>query len=124
MNVTSVKAKLMAICIGLIPVMANNDMHNIIVVIDFITATFKVLESNINLFQNIVILLVTKIKFFLSKDNRNAIHFWHCPSKVKWPKHRLADDQVKAANNIPTLSSKNSFLFSKKKKCDNILREW
>jgi len=119
----SVEAKLMAICIGLISVMENNDTYNIIVVTDSITAASKVLESNVNPFQNIVILLAIKIKSFLSKNNRNAIHFWHCSSKVKWPKHRLIDNQVKAANDTPTLPSKNS-LFSKKKECDNILREW
>jgi len=102
----SVKAKLMAICIGLIPVIANNDTYNIIVITDSITTASKVLESNINSFQNIAIPLATKIKSFLSKNNRNAIYFWHCPSKVKWPKHRLINDQVKATDNTPTLPNK------------------
>jgi len=83
MNDMSVEAELMAICLGLIHAMEDNNTHNIIVITDSITAVFKVLESNINSFQNIVILLATKIKAFLSKDNRNTIHFWYCSSKVK-----------------------------------------
>ena len=120
MNVMPAKAELMAIYIYLIPVMEDNNMHNIIVVTDSITTTSKVLESNVNPFQKIIILLATKIKSFLSRDNRNAIHFWHCPSKAKWPRHRLVNNQVKATDNTPTLPSKNSFLFSKKKKVKKV----
>jgi len=39
-------------------------------------------------------------------------------------RHKLVDDQVKATASTPTLPSKNSFLFSRKKECDNILKEW
>ena len=63
------KAELMAIHIYLISVMEDNNMHNIIIVTDSITTTSKVLESNVNPFQKIIILLATKIKSFLSKDN-------------------------------------------------------
>jgi len=66
----------------------------------------------------------TRLQSFLGKDKRNAIHFWYCPSKVEWPRHKLVDDQVKAANDTPTLPSRNSFLFSRKKECDDTLKEW
>ena len=107
MNIISIKAELMAICIGLIPAMKNNDTHNIIVITNSITATSKVLKSHVNPFQNIIIPLATRIKSFLSKDNRNAIYYWYCPSKAEWPRHRLVNNQVKAADNTPTLPSKN-----------------
>jgi len=83
MNIISIKAELMAICIGLIPAMKNNDTHNIIVITNSITATSKVLKSHVNLFQNIIIPLAARIKSFLSKDNRNAIYYWYCPSKAE-----------------------------------------
>jgi len=72
MNIMSVEAELIAICIGLIPAINNKDIHNIIVIIDSITIASKILESQINPFQKIIILLVTRIRSFLSKDNRNA----------------------------------------------------
>jgi len=34
------------------------------------------------------------------------------------------DDQVKALANVPTLSNKNSYLFSRKKECNSTLTEW
>jgi len=68
--------------------------------------------------------LVSTAKTFLSKDDRNKIHFWYCPSKAEWPRHKLVDDQVKASTCNPTFPSKESHLFSKKKECDNTLCEW
>jgi len=123
MNVTSVKAKLMAIHIGLISAIEHNDTHDIIIITDSIAATSKILESKVNPFQNIVIPLATKIKFFLNKDTRNAIHFWYCPSKAKWPRHKLVDNQVKTNNIPPMCPTSNSYLFNKKKEYDDILKE-
>jgi len=68
--------------------------------------------------------LASAIKAHLSKDGRNKIHFWYCPSKAKWPKHQLVDNQVKASTCIPIFPSKDSHLFSKKKEYDDILCEW
>jgi len=71
-----------------------------------------------------VIPLASTIKAHLFKDVRNKIHFWYCPSKAKWPRHQLIDDQVKASRNVLEFPSKNSHFFSKKKECDDILCEW
>ena len=71
-------------------------------------------------------ILITSIRFFnnLTRDNYNHIYFWYCPSKTEWPRHKIVNTQVKEANDFPTLPSKNSFLFSRKKKCNDILKEW
>jgi len=82
----------MAICTGLIPAMEINNVHNIIVITDSITAARKILESKVNPLQNMFILLASTIKTFLSKDGRNKIHFWYCSSKAEWSKHQLVDD--------------------------------
>jgi len=123
-NVTSIEAELMAICIGPISAMENNNTQNIIVLTNSISAVSKVLEFHVNSLQNSVIPLTSRIKTFLEKDRRNAIHFWYCSSKAEWPRHKLVNDQVKAAIDAPTLPSRNSFLFSKKKEYDDILKEW
>jgi len=68
--------------------------------------------------------LATVVKTFLSKDGKNKIRFWYCPSRAEWPRHKLIDDQVKASSCAPIFPSKESHLFSKKKKCDNTLCEW
>jgi len=123
-NITALEAELMAICTGLIPTMEIENIHNIIVITDSIVAGKKILESKVNPLQNMIIPLTSAIKSFFSKDDRNKIHFWYCPSKAEWPRHKLVDEQVKANICIPTFPSKDSHLFSQKKKCDNILCEW
>ena len=124
MNVTSIKAKLIAIRISLIPAMERDDTHNVTIVTDSITAANKILELHVNPFQNIALSLASNIKSFLDRDRRNSIHFWYYPSKAKWSRYKLIDDQVKMANDTLILFNKNSFLFSKKKECNKILKEW
>jgi len=114
----------MAIRTGLISAMEIDNIHNINVITDSIAAARKILESKVDSFQNMFIPLASAVKIFLSKDGRNKIHFWYCPSRAEWPKHKLVDDQVKASLYIPIFPSKESYLFSKKKECDNILCKW
>jgi len=122
-NITSLETELMAICTRLIPAMEIDDIHDITVITDFITMTGKILESKVDPLQNIFILLASIIKFFLSKDGRNKIHFWYCSNKAKWPRHELVDNQVKANTCALIFPSKDSYLFSKKKECNDILYE-
>ena len=124
LNVTPIKAELMAIRTSLIPAMEMDNIHDITVITDSITAARKILESKVNPLQNMFIPLAAAVKTFLSKDGRNKIHFWYCPSRAEWPKHKLVDDQVKATSCTHTFPSKESYLFSKKKECDNTLCEW
>jgi len=120
----STEAELMAIHIGLISAMEINNIHDIVVITDFISTASKILESKVDPLQNIVIPLASAIKAHLSKDVRNKIYFWYCPSKAKWLRHQLIDNQVRASRNILEFPSKNLHLFSKKKKCNDTLCEW
>ena len=122
-NVTSVEAKLMAIHLGLIPAMDKKNIHDIIVITNSITTAKKIFESRSNPLQNIYIPVISAVNSFFRKGSRNKIQFWFCPSKAKWPKHQLIDDQVKADNCTPVFPSKESHLFSRKKECDNILHK-
>lgn len=120
-NITALEAKLMAICTRLILAMKIENIHDITVITDSIVVGRKILQSRVNSLQNMVILLTSAIKFFFSKDSRNKIHFWYYSSKAEWPKHKLINEQVKANICVPTFPSKDSYLFSQKKECDNIL---
>ena len=113
----------MAICLGLILAIKEENIHNIIVITDSIAAAKKIFESKTNPLQNMFILVTLAINSFFRKDNRNKIQFWFCPSKAKWPKHKLIDNQVKADNCTSIFPSKELHLFNKKKECDNILHE-
>ena len=104
--------------------MEKENVHNIIVITDSIAAAKKVFELKTDPLQNMFIPLTLAIDSFFRKDSRNKIQFWFCPSKAKWPKHKLIDNQVKANNCTPIFPSKESHLFNKKKECNNILSEW
>jgi len=82
-NVTSIEAELMAIYLGLIPAIEEENVHNIIVITDFIAAAKKVFESKTNSLQNMFIPVTLAIDSFFRKDGRNKIQFWFCPSKAK-----------------------------------------
>ena len=92
----SMEAELMAICTGLIPAIERDNIYDIIIITDSIAAARKILESKVNPLQNIFIPIAAAVNAFLRKDSRNKIHFWYCPSKAKWPRHQLVNDQVKA----------------------------
>jgi len=123
-NITSIEAKLIAIHLGLIPAMEEENVHDIIVITDSIAAAKKIFESKTDPLQNMSIPVTSAINSFFRKDDRNKIQFWFCSSKTKWPKHKLVDDQVKANNCAPIFPSKELHLFNKKKECDNILHKW
>ena len=120
----SVEAELMAIQLGLISATEKENVHNIILITDSIVAAKKIFKSKIDLLQNIFILVISAVNSFFKRDGRNKIQFQFCPSKAKWPKHQLIDDQVKADNCTLVFPSKESYLFSQKKECDSILHEW
>jgi len=115
LNVTSIKAELMAIRTGLTPAMEIDSVHDIIVITNSIAAAKKILESKVDLLQNMLIPLASAIKTFLSKNGRKKIHFWYCPSKAKWPRHKLVDDQVKASSCAPTFPARNLIYSAKRK---------
>jgi len=65
----------MAIYTGLILAMKIDNIHDIIVITNSITAARKILESKVNPLQNMFIPLASAIKAHLNKDSRNKIHF-------------------------------------------------
>ena len=72
--------------------MEEENVHNIIVITDSIAAAKKIFKSKTDPLQNMFIPVTSAINFFFRKDGRNKIQFWFCPSKAKWPKHKLVDD--------------------------------
>jgi len=110
--VTSVEAELMAIHTGLIPAIERDNIHDIIVITDSIATAKKILESKVDPLQNIFIPIASAIKTYLKKNGRNKIHFWYCPSRAKWPRHQLVNDQV----NVSLYSPAKSHTYSVKRR--------
>jgi len=122
MNITSIEAELMSICIGLVSALDNIEPSCVTIITDSLTAVEKIFNLNIDLYQCSIIPIASKIEFFLKRDLCNSIHFWYSPSKAKWSKQAFVNEEVKATHQLPTLPSKNSFLFSKKKDKEQVLK--
>jgi len=73
--VSPIKAELITIQTSLIPAMERDNIHDIIVITNSISAVRKILESKVDPLQNIFIPIVSAIKVYLKKDGRNKIHF-------------------------------------------------
>jgi len=114
----------MVICIGLTSAFENSEAQQILVITDSLKAGKKIISSSNQYLQKSIIPIAKKIQIFLSKDRCNAIHFWHCPNKLEWPRHTLVNKEAKSSHIPPTLPEKNSFLFSKKIECDLSLVSW
>jgi len=82
-NVTSIEVELMAIHTSFIPTMEIDNIHDITVTTDSIAAARKILESKVDPLQSMFIPLAFAVKTFLSKNGRNKIHFWYCPSRAE-----------------------------------------
>ena len=62
LNVTSIKAELMAIYTGLIPAIEIDNIHDITVITDSMAAAKKILESKVDPFQSMFIPLASAVK--------------------------------------------------------------
>jgi len=102
----------------------SSDTHQILVITDKLKAGKKIITLGDQYLQKSIIPIAENIQRFLEKDSQNSVHFWYCPSKLKWPRHALVDEEAKSSHILPTLPEKNSFLLSKKKECDLILGSW
>jgi len=114
----------MAICISLTFAFENSEAQQILVITDSLEAEKKIISSGNQYLQKSIIPIAKKIQSFLSKDKRNAIHFWHCPNKLEWPRHTLVNKEAKLSHIPPTLPEKNLFLLSKKIECNLSLASW
>ena len=69
-------------------------------------------------------LILNDLRDFFSHHHENMIEFWECPSKSKWNLHKCVDIETKSFNLTLLFPVKNSWDFSKKSECDNIINNW
>jgi len=82
-NVTSIEAKLMAICLGLIPTIEKENIYDIVIITDSIAVARKIFKSKVDPLQNMFIPVTSAVDSFFRKDSRNKIQFWFFPNKAK-----------------------------------------
>ena len=63
------------------------------------------------------------LRAFFSIHEDNTIDFWDCPND-KWHLHAVVNKETRKFNLVPLYPSKELWNYSKKEKCNNIIREW
>jgi len=124
MNMLSTEAEIMAIHMGLDFTLSMENTGHITLITDSIHAAKRIFDMSSHPYQSLVTPLATKIHHFFAKSPNHVIEIWHCPSNLKWKPHKDIDNVVKASQIAPTFSSKESWDFSKKSECDDLLKYW
>ena len=124
MNISTTEAELFAIRQGISQAAYTNGITNIAVVIDAIPAAKRIFDTSCHLFQLHSISISHNLRAFFSRDPRNFITFWNCPSDDNWPSHHLVDKESKSSRFNPILPSKTSWDHSRRDKCNLIIRKW
>jgi len=123
MNILPTEVKLLTIKYGISQAVHINDIINIVVVTDAILAAQKIFDTSYHPFQLHSITISQDLRAFFSKNPRNSITFWDCPSNDKWSSYQLVDKESKTSKFHPILPSKTSWDYSRKEKCDSILKK-
>ena len=69
------------------------------------------------------VLDIQELREFFSKDTRNHIKFWDCPSKQKWLLHYSVDKDTKIMVSTLPFPCKSSWDFYRKTQCNSILSQ-
>jgi len=109
MNISPTKAELFAIRYGISQAVHINDIINIVVVTDAIPAAQKIFDTSYHPFQLHSITIFQDLRAFFSKNPRNSITFWDCPSNDKWSPYQLVNKESKTSKFYPILPSKTSW---------------
>ena len=123
-HVTSTEAELFAIRCSINQSLSLNNVSKIIVITDAIHTVKKIFDLSVHPYQlQSAAILLDLCQFFTNHEN-NSIESWECSSHLKWYLYNEVDKETKTFNLLPLLPCKNSWEFSKKSKCDDIVNVW
>ena len=123
-NITSSEAEFFAIRYSINQVAHVQNISKIIVIMDSIHCAKKIFNPSTYSLQKQAMFILNNIRTFFSHHHDNTIEFWECSSKSSWRLHKNVDFEMKSFNIIPFLPCKNSWDFSKKLECDDIINKW
>ena len=123
-NITTVEAKLFAIWCGINQAVTNSNTNHIVVITDSLHIARKIFNSSAYPYQIYSAAIFMELREFFSKDSRNCIKFWDCPSKQQWSLHHTVDKEIKNIVSILLFPCRSSWDFCKKSECNCILSQW
>ena len=123
-NIMSTEAKLFAIRYGINQATISDNISKIIIITDSIHAVKKIFDPLSHPFQCHTTSILNELQNFFSHNQENSIKFWECPSHCKWHLHNAVDKETKSFNPILLLPCKQSWDFSKRLECNDIVNRW
>jgi len=123
-NVTTSEAEFFAIRCGIIQAVCSHEISKIIIVTDSIHAAKKIFNLSSHTLQKQAALILKNLREFFNRHYENVIKFWECSSKSNWKLHKVVDIEVKSFNLTPLMPNKNSWDFSRKSECNDIINKW
>ena len=123
-NITSTEAEFFTIRCGINQASHLQDIFKIIVVTNSIHTAKKIFNPSSYPLQKQAALILNDLRDFFNCHHENIVEFCECPSKSKWNLHKYVDIENKSFNLTLFLPAKNSWDFSKKSECDDIISNW
>ena len=123
-NMISIKAKLFTIKCSINQTINTNNILKINVITDSLHSAKKIFDLSLYPYQSHSNFVFKKLCNFFTQNQENTIEFWECPSHSKWHLHNTVDKDTKSFNSILLLPYKQLWNFSKRSKCDNIIKTW
>ena len=123
-NVTSTKAELFTIKCSINQATNIPGISKIIIITDSIHVARLIFDSSVHSFQVYLAVISKELRKFFITNNNNLIKFWECPSHCDWPFFKSIGRDTKQFHQTPLLSYKSSWDFSKKRECNDIIRNW
>ena len=120
-NIMSTEAEFFTIRCGINQASHLQNISKIIVVTNSIYTAKKIFDPSSHPLQKQVALILNDLRDFFNCHYENIVEFCKCPSKSKWNLHKYVDIENKSFNLILLLPAKNSWDFSKKSECNNII---
>jgi len=116
------EVELFTIRCGINQAIQMQKVSHIIVITDIIHVENFFFDPSIHLYYQQLIVISNELRVFFSKHEDNTIAFWNC-SNDEWISHKAVDKETKCFNLIPLHPSKESWDFSKKRACDDLIEE-
>ena len=123
-NIMSTEAEFFTIRCGINQASHLQDIFKIIVVTNSIHTAKKIFDPLSYPLQKQAALILNDLRDFFNCHHENIVEFCECPSKSKWNLHKYVDIENKSFNLTLLLPAKNSWDFSKKSECDDIISNW
>jgi len=123
MNILSIEAKIFTIRCRISWTSQIQGITCIVVITGVTHTTKHIFNISIYSYQLHIIIISNNLRNFFNKNTSNSISLWNYPSNNKWPLYLLVNKKSKFHKMSLILPSKMSWKFSKKEKCNSIIRK-